>query len=134
MVVQNGPGFLVNRILYPYLNESLVLLQEGIEPQEINHALTNFGMHMGPLSLLNDIGIDTVHGNLLLLQEAYQPRIKMAEILSELHKDYKGLGKKGQEGNYQYKGKKKYVNLDLIEIIEKYQGKKRGKVNPRSRK
>src|SRR5258708_21222094 len=59
IVVRDCPGFLVNRILFPYLNESLVLLEEGADPPAIDKAATTFGIPMGPITL-NDLGrLDT---------------------------------------------------------------------------
>jgi 3-hydroxyacyl-CoA dehydrogenase/enoyl-CoA hydratase/3-hydroxybutyryl-CoA epimerase/enoyl-CoA isomerase len=58
IVVRDCPGFLVNRILFPYLNESLVLLQEGASPRAIDRAATAFGMPMGPITLNDVVGLD----------------------------------------------------------------------------
>ena len=127
IVVQNCPGFLVNRILFAYLNESLVLLQEGIDPQKIDKVFTSFGMQTGPLSLLDEIGVDTGYETLRILQDTYQPRIKMAGILAVLYTDYQLLGKKGKKGIYLYEGKKKRANPDLVGIIEKCQRKENEK-------
>src|SRR5690606_8697422 len=51
IVVNDGPGFLVNRLLMPYMNEALLLLQEGVELDEIERAAKKFGMPMGPFTL-----------------------------------------------------------------------------------
>src|SRR6266852_1581462 len=59
IVVRDCPGFLVNRILFPYLNESLVLLEEGAEPRAIDQAAVAFGMPMGPITLNDLVGLDT---------------------------------------------------------------------------
>ena len=59
IVVRDCPGFLVNRILFPYLNESLVLLEEGASPRAIDKAATAFGMPMGPITLNDLVGLDT---------------------------------------------------------------------------
>src|SRR4029077_21129236 len=59
IVVRDCPGFLVNRILFPYLNESLVLLEEGAEPRALDKAATEFGMPMGPITLNDVVGLDT---------------------------------------------------------------------------
>ncbi len=58
LLVKSSPGFLVNRILMPYLMEALVLLQEGATPSQIDKAATDFGMPMGPVTLSDQVGLD----------------------------------------------------------------------------
>ena len=58
VVVADSPGFLVNRILFPYLDEAVRLVIEGIPCEEVDRAAVRFGMPMGPLELLDQIGID----------------------------------------------------------------------------
>src|SRR5262249_18817360 len=58
IVVRDRPGFLVNRILFPYINESLVLLEEGAEPRALDKAAKAFGMPMGPVELNDMVGLD----------------------------------------------------------------------------
>ena len=58
VVVGNGPGFLVNRVLGPYLNEAGFLLEEGASIQQIDTAAIEFGMPVGPLRLIDEIGFD----------------------------------------------------------------------------
>ena len=59
IVVRDCPGFLVNRILFPYMNEALVLLEEGAAPRALDKAATAFGMPMGPCALNDLVGMDT---------------------------------------------------------------------------
>jgi len=59
IVVKDGPGFLVNRILFPYIDEAILLLEEGAEPRAVDKAATAFGMPMGPITLLDVVGLDT---------------------------------------------------------------------------
>src|SRR5579863_5445666 len=59
IVVKDCPGFLVNRILFPYLNEAMVLLEEGAAPRALDKAATAFGMPMGPVALQDLVGLDT---------------------------------------------------------------------------
>ncbi len=58
VVVRDSPGFVVNRILTPYLAEATLLVAEGMKIQEIDHVMKRFGMPMGPLELLDQIGLD----------------------------------------------------------------------------
>ena len=58
VVVKDSPGFLVNRILAPYLSEAVRLVKDGCPIEEVDRVLTDFGMPVGPLALLDDIGLD----------------------------------------------------------------------------
>ena len=58
VVVADSPGFLVNRILFPYLDEAVRLVLEGVPGEEVDRAAVRFGMPMGPLELLDQVGID----------------------------------------------------------------------------
>src|SRR5207249_5591628 len=58
VVVRDSPGFLVNRILFPYLLDAAELFEAGVEAQKIDNALVEWGMPMGPLRLIDEIGID----------------------------------------------------------------------------
>jgi 3-hydroxyacyl-CoA dehydrogenase/enoyl-CoA hydratase/3-hydroxybutyryl-CoA epimerase/enoyl-CoA isomerase len=84
IVVRDCPGFLVNRILFPYLNESLVLLQEGASPRAIDKAAMVFGMPMGPIALHDLVGLNTsLHaGN--VINSAFADRAAPTRILAEL--------------------------------------------------
>src|SRR5260370_7678692 len=53
----DGPGFIVNRILGPYMNESGLLLEEGSTIESLDKAMVDFGMPMGPMALLDEVGI-----------------------------------------------------------------------------
>ena len=59
IVVNDGPGFLVNRLLLPYMNEALELLLEGAEIKQIERVAKAFGMPMGPITLYDVVGLDT---------------------------------------------------------------------------
>ncbi len=58
IVTQDRPGFLVNRLLLPYLNEAAYLLQEGMGAEEIDKIAEEFGIPMGPVELVDQVGID----------------------------------------------------------------------------
>ncbi|MBI3359197.1 MAG: 3-hydroxyacyl-CoA dehydrogenase family protein, partial [Nitrospirae bacterium] len=78
-------GFLVNRLLMPYLNEAAMALQEGAQAKEVDEAMVSFGMPMGPFALLDTIGIDISAKVSEILYDAYGPRMKPAEILGALY-------------------------------------------------
>jgi 3-hydroxyacyl-CoA dehydrogenase/enoyl-CoA hydratase/3-hydroxybutyryl-CoA epimerase/3-hydroxyacyl-CoA dehydrogenase/enoyl-CoA hydratase/3-hydroxybutyryl-CoA epimerase/enoyl-CoA isomerase len=101
IVVRDCPGFLVNRILFPYLNESLVLLEEGADPRAIDRVATNFGMPMGPLTLNDLVGLDTSLYAGMVIQRAFPDRAVATRILEELVKAGR-LGKKTGAGFYSY--------------------------------
>ena len=58
ILVRSGPGFLVNRLLLPYMSEAVELLLEGVEPRTVDRVATRFGMPMGPLQLYDVVGLD----------------------------------------------------------------------------
>ena len=58
VVVQDSPGFLVNRVLFPYLLDAAELFESGVSAEEIDDALVEWGMPMGPLRLIDEIGVD----------------------------------------------------------------------------
>jgi 3-hydroxyacyl-CoA dehydrogenase/enoyl-CoA hydratase/3-hydroxybutyryl-CoA epimerase/3-hydroxyacyl-CoA dehydrogenase/enoyl-CoA hydratase/3-hydroxybutyryl-CoA epimerase/enoyl-CoA isomerase len=101
IVVRDCPGFLVNRILFPYINESLVLLEEGAGPRDIDAAATAFGMPMGPIALNDLVGLDTSLYAGRVVNTAFADRAKSTRILDELV----GAGRLGQKsgaGFYSY--------------------------------
>jgi 3-hydroxyacyl-CoA dehydrogenase/enoyl-CoA hydratase/3-hydroxybutyryl-CoA epimerase/3-hydroxyacyl-CoA dehydrogenase/enoyl-CoA hydratase/3-hydroxybutyryl-CoA epimerase/enoyl-CoA isomerase len=101
IVVRDCPGFLVNRILFPYLNESLVLLEEGANPRAIDKAATAFGMPMGPITLNDLVGLDTSLYAGRVVNTAFADRAKTTRILDELVSAGR-LGQKSGAGFYGY--------------------------------
>src|SRR5438105_15685856 len=101
IVVRDCPGFLVNRILFPYINESLVLLEEGASPRAIDKAAAAFGMPMGPITLNDLVGLDTSLYAGRVVNTAFADRAKSSRILDELVKAGR-LGQKSGAGFYSY--------------------------------
>jgi 3-hydroxyacyl-CoA dehydrogenase/enoyl-CoA hydratase/3-hydroxybutyryl-CoA epimerase/3-hydroxyacyl-CoA dehydrogenase/enoyl-CoA hydratase/3-hydroxybutyryl-CoA epimerase/enoyl-CoA isomerase len=101
IVVKDCPGFLVNRILFPYINESLVLLEEGASPRAIDKAATTFGMPMGPITLNDVVGNDTALYAGKVVNTAFADRAAPSRILEELVKEGR-LGQKSGAGFYSY--------------------------------
>ncbi len=119
IVVKDVAGFLVNRILLPYMNEAAYLLQEGAQIARVDYFIEKFGMPMGPFLLADIVGIDVGCKVAHSLQEAYGERMRVADILDELYKNHKELlGKKSQKGFYLHSlsEKNQRVNKD-VEII-----------------
>jgi 3-hydroxyacyl-CoA dehydrogenase/enoyl-CoA hydratase/3-hydroxybutyryl-CoA epimerase/3-hydroxyacyl-CoA dehydrogenase/enoyl-CoA hydratase/3-hydroxybutyryl-CoA epimerase/enoyl-CoA isomerase len=105
IVVQDGPGFLVNRLLLPYMNEALELLREGVDPRRVEGAAKSFGMPMGPLTLYDVVGMDTALHAGHVMHEAFPDRIVESPVLDAMVKAGR-LGQKSGHGFYSYKDKK----------------------------
>jgi 3-hydroxyacyl-CoA dehydrogenase/enoyl-CoA hydratase/3-hydroxybutyryl-CoA epimerase/3-hydroxyacyl-CoA dehydrogenase/enoyl-CoA hydratase/3-hydroxybutyryl-CoA epimerase/enoyl-CoA isomerase len=101
IVVKDCPGFLVNRILFPYMNEALALLEEGVSPRAIDKAATAFGMPMGPITLHDVVGLDTALYAGRVVNTAFANRAKQTRILDELVAAGR-LGQKSGAGFYSY--------------------------------
>jgi len=109
VVVSDVAGFLVNRILGPYLDEALRLFEGGVDPARIDRACEDFGMPMGPLRLLDEVGFDIASHAAASLHSAYGDRMQPTGVLSALMGEQR-LGKKTGNGFYRHesgaKGKK----------------------------
>ena len=103
IVVRDSPGFLVNRMLMPYLHESVEMLRAGIDPRKIDRAARAFGMPMGPLELYDMIGLDTAFYAGLVLNDAYGDRIEPSPVIPAMVKSGR-LGRKSGGGFYRYAG------------------------------
>jgi len=100
--VKECAGFLVNRLLMPYVGEAAYALQEGAaSAQEIDEAMTSFGMPMGPFLLADSLGIDVCWKVALVLHEAYGDRAKPPAVLKRLY-EMKRMGVKSGAGFYSY--------------------------------
>jgi 3-hydroxyacyl-CoA dehydrogenase/enoyl-CoA hydratase/3-hydroxybutyryl-CoA epimerase len=103
VVVRDAPGFLVNRILAPYLSESVRLLQDGCRIEDVDSSMTDFGMPVGPLALLDDVGIDVAIKAGQTMAEAFPKRLPVADNFGSLAGAQR-LGRKSGRGFYLYKG------------------------------
>ena len=97
IVVEDGPGFVVNRLLFPYLSEALELLREGAPVDAIERAAAEFGMAMGPLRLMDEIGLDTILQAAWVLAAAFPERIVSSPLLVSMVKAGR-LGRKTGAG------------------------------------
>jgi len=112
ILVADCAGFLVNRILLPYINESAKLFEEGGNIQEIDKAIEEFGMPMGPFTLADEVGLDVGLNVSKVLENAYGERMAVAKILQKMI-DKKLLGKKSKRGFYIHEGKQKVLNPEM---------------------
>jgi 3-hydroxyacyl-CoA dehydrogenase/enoyl-CoA hydratase/3-hydroxybutyryl-CoA epimerase/3-hydroxyacyl-CoA dehydrogenase/enoyl-CoA hydratase/3-hydroxybutyryl-CoA epimerase/enoyl-CoA isomerase len=108
IVVRDCPGFLVNRILMPYMAEALVLLQEGVDMDRIDKVATKWGMPVGPITLYDMVGLDTGLYAGEVLQAGYADRAVATPILAELVGQGR-LGKKSGKGFRAVDKKGKFV-------------------------
>ena len=100
--VKECPGFLVNRLLMPYLNEAAFCLQEGLASlKEIDKAMTGFGFPMGPFTLVDALGFDVCHDVVVILEQGYGGRMRPAELWQAMY-DKGRWGVKRGAGFYLY--------------------------------
>jgi 3-hydroxyacyl-CoA dehydrogenase/enoyl-CoA hydratase/3-hydroxybutyryl-CoA epimerase len=104
IVVRDVPGFLINRILIPYLNEAVYLLMEGHSVDDIDRAALAFGMPMGPIRLLDEVGLDVAAHVSKVMVNGYGERMAVPDFAEKLVAlDRKG--RKNGTGFYTYQGK-----------------------------
>ncbi|HGU6358842.1 TPA: fatty acid oxidation complex subunit alpha FadJ [Citrobacter farmeri] len=114
IVVRDKAGFYVNRILAPYINEAIRLLTEGERVDQIDSALVKFGFPVGPIQLLDEVGIDTGTKIIPILEAAYGERFSApANVVSSILNDDR-KGRKNGRGFYLYgaKGRKSKKQVD----------------------
>ncbi|HSP46284.1 MAG TPA: 3-hydroxyacyl-CoA dehydrogenase NAD-binding domain-containing protein [Chthoniobacterales bacterium] len=114
VLVHDSPGFLVNRVLFPYLLDAAELFQNGVSAEEIDGALLEWGMPMGPLRLIDEIGVDITVDIAATLEKAFGTRDHAPEILQKMYAA-KTLGRKSGGGFYKYEGKQQSPNEALQE-------------------
>jgi 3-hydroxyacyl-CoA dehydrogenase/enoyl-CoA hydratase/3-hydroxybutyryl-CoA epimerase/3-hydroxyacyl-CoA dehydrogenase/enoyl-CoA hydratase/3-hydroxybutyryl-CoA epimerase/enoyl-CoA isomerase len=106
VVVGDGTGFLVNRLLLPYMNEAALLLSEGASIKQVERAAKSFGMPMGPITLYDVVGLDTCLRAGQTMVEAFPERVVPATIVEKLVAAGR-LGQKNGQGFFDYKPGKK---------------------------
>jgi len=109
--VKSSPGFLVNRILMPYLLESVELLNEGVPATAIDKAMTDFGMPMGPITLADTVGLDVCLSVARYLGQYFNAPIppKLVELVEQ-----RKLGRKTGEGFYKYDKNGKQIKPEEV--------------------
>ena len=111
IVVQDGPGFYVNRILAPYINESGKLLDEGVSVDVVDAALLSFGFPVGPITLLDEVGLDIAGKSGPIMAAAFGDRMQPSVTLQRVIESGR-LGRKAKRGFYRYDAKGKRLGVD----------------------
>ena len=118
IVVNDGPGFYTTRILAPFMNEALLLLEEGVSIDQLDRAMKQFGFPVGPAALFDEVGIDVGAHVAGVLSDTFEQRgaktsKKAAELVDAGYK-----GRKNGRGFYKYAdGKKKVANQEIYSFF-----------------
>ncbi len=116
IVVNDGPGFYTSRILAPYMNEAAHLLAEGADILALDKALVDFGFPVGPITLLDEVGIDVAQKVGPIMEAAFGKRMAAPRALEKVVADGR-LGRKNKKGFYSYDDKKKEVDPTVYELL-----------------
>ena len=113
----DGPGFVVNRILGPYMNEAGFILEEGNSIESVDKAMVDFGMPMGPMALLDEVGIDVASKVAKILGGAFGDRMEPSGVVDTLYADGRH-GKKNGKGLYVYaNGKRQVPDSSVYKVL-----------------
>lgn len=125
IVVKDVPGFLVNRILLPYINEAGFLSLEGSNFKKVDKIIEKFGMPMGPFTLADVVGIDVGYKVAKILHDGYGDRMKVCPLLEEISHNKELLGKKSNKGFFKYNkdGKTLSANSEINSVIRRVREK-----------
>jgi len=129
VIVHDSPGFLVNRVLFPYLLDAAELFERGLDADKIDSALVQWGMPMGPLRLIDEIGVDIAVDIGNTLEKAYGRRDDVSAVLLWL-RDGQMLGRKTGAGFYKYEGKAQTRNDSLSQWRRALHGEPEGAEGP----
>ncbi|WP_373047425.1 fatty acid oxidation complex subunit alpha FadJ [Vulgatibacter sp.] len=124
IVVNDGPGFYTSRILGPYVNEAAWLLSEGADIHQVDEAMVDWGFPVGPIMLLDEVGIDVAQKASKTMLEAFGERMRPPEALQKVIDDGR-LGRKNGKGFYTYGEKKKHVDPTVYRLLPGGEKRKR---------
>jgi 3-hydroxyacyl-CoA dehydrogenase/enoyl-CoA hydratase/3-hydroxybutyryl-CoA epimerase len=118
IVVNDSPGFYVNRILAPYLNEAGRLLDEGVSVEAIDRAMLEWGFPVGPITLLDEVGLDIAGKSGAIFGAAFGDRLRPSESMGRVIASGR-LGRKNKKGFYVYddRGKRKGVDQSVYQFV-----------------
>ncbi|HHX8437403.1 TPA: fatty acid oxidation complex subunit alpha FadJ [Vibrio diabolicus] len=117
IVVKDKAGFYVNRILAPYMNEAAHILLANEPIEKIDTALLDFGFPVGPITLLDEVGVDIGAKIMPILVNELGERFKGPDVFDILLNDGR-KGRKSGKGFYTYKGKKKEVDKSIYKLLK----------------
>lgn len=126
IVVNDSPGFFVNRILAPYLNEAGRLLEEGVAIDAIDGAMLDWGFPVGPITLLDEVGLDIAGKSGAIFAAAFGARLKPSDAMARVLASGR-LGRKNKSGFYRYdaRGRRRGVDDSVYALL--------GRVGPQVR-
>jgi 3-hydroxyacyl-CoA dehydrogenase / enoyl-CoA hydratase / 3-hydroxybutyryl-CoA epimerase len=116
IVVRDGPGFYTSRILVPYMNEAARLLTEGARIEDLDRALTDFGFPVGPVTLLDEVGLDVGEKVAKVLHQGFGERMEPAAAIHPVVAAGR-LGRKNGKGFYTYDGRRKQVDVTVYDLL-----------------
>jgi 3-hydroxyacyl-CoA dehydrogenase/enoyl-CoA hydratase/3-hydroxybutyryl-CoA epimerase len=116
IVVNDGPGFYTSRILAPYVNEAAWMISEGAEIHALDEAMVDWGFPVGPVMLLDEVGIDVAEKAAKTMLEAFGDRMIPPDALHKVIADGR-LGRKNGKGFYTYDSKKKHVDESVYDLV-----------------
>ncbi len=118
IVVNDGPGFYTTRVLAAYMNEAGKLLDEGAKIEQVDRALLDFGFPVGPITLMDEVGLDVGGKVGQVLEQAFGDRIAPAEGMRRVVESGR-LGRKGRKGFFLYdaEGKKGEVDQSVYDLL-----------------
>lgn len=116
IVVNDGPGFFTSRVLGPFVNEALHILEGGARIDRIDKVMTGWGWPVGPLALLDEVGLDIAyHAGKVMVKHAGE-RAKASPIFELMITDGR-LGRKAKKGFYDYRKQPKQVSPSIYDVI-----------------
>lgn len=119
VVVRDSPGFVVNRVLMPYLVEAVRLFDAGVPAHDIDEAMLDFGMPMGPLRLLDEVGLDVAMHVVATLAGHFGERVAAPRLIARMM-EAGMLGRKTGRGFYDHAQDKPNHDLDAMRGVHRH--------------
>lgn len=117
IVVRDSPGFWVNRILAPYVNEAGRLLEEGVAIEILDQVMVDFGFPVGPITLLDQVGLDVAAKSAAVMYQAFGDRLRPIAGIQRMTEEGR-LGRKSGRGFYLYeKGRRRKVDRSVYALL-----------------
>ena len=123
VVVKDSPGFVVNRVLMPYLREALHMLEEGYALADLDTAMRRFGMPMGPFEVVDEVGLDVASKVAGVLGAAFPARMQPSPALEKLLAAGR-LGRKSGRGFYRHRGRKRVADPGVRSLLAVQQSRR----------